>query len=249
LFGYEKGAFTGAGRRQRGKFEESHGGTIFLDEIGDMSLNTQAKILRVLEEKSFTRLGSSRGIPVDVRIIAATNKNLEEEIRAGNFRQDLFYRLNVLPIEVPPLRRRREDIPLLAEHFLAGYFSRHGGRVKHLSPEVLELLQRYQWPGNVRELKNLMERLAIMCASELIQILDLPPYLRQGADSANPEKQCWHELLAAKSLAEATRGFEKIFLTGKLQENDWNISKTASEIGTTRRSLHRKINSLTIRQP
>ena len=251
LFGYEKGAFTGAERRQKGKFELSHGGTIFLDEIGDMSLNTQAKILRVLEEKSFTRLGSSRAIPIDVRVIAATNKDLETEIAAGRFRQDLFFRLNVLPIQVPPLRERRDDIPLLAEFFLSRYHHNHGGVFKHLSPEVLERLSVYHWPGNVRELKNLMERLSIMCASELVQIADLPPYLRGPAsDSAGSDfgDGPWEELIGTEILSEATKKFEHFFITAKLRQHHGNVSKTAEAIGMTRRHLHRKINALNITQ-
>ena len=252
LFGYEKGAFTGAERRQKGKFEQSHEGTIFLDEIGDMSLNTQAKILRVLQEKTFTRLGSSKNIPIDVRIIAATNKDLEEEISAGNFRQDLFYRLNVLPIQVPPLRDRREDIPILAESFLTNHHNNHGGTFKHLTPEVITQLKNYHWPGNVRELKNLMERLSIMCAEELVQTGDLPPYLRTGSQVAgaggthdNPK---WNNLLTSGSLNEAVKEFEKLYITNKLLQNDWNISKTATLIGATRRNLHRKISALGISQ-
>ena len=250
LFGYEKGAFTGADRRQKGKFEQSHEGTIFLDEIGDMSLNTQAKILRVLQEKTLTRLGGGKTIPIDVRIIAATNKNLDQEIASGNFRQDLFYRLNVLPIQVPPLRDRREDIPLLAETFLSNFYNQHGGTFKHLAPEVITQLNNYDWPGNIRELKNLMERLSIMCISELIRVSDLPPYLRTGNQPAgdtydNP--QC-DGLLESDSLTEACKKFEKLYITQKLQQNDWNISKTAILIGMTRRNLHRKINTLAITQ-
>ncbi|MCD6292337.1 MAG: sigma-54-dependent Fis family transcriptional regulator [Deltaproteobacteria bacterium] len=248
LFGYEKGAFTGAEKRQKGKFEQSHEGTIFLDEIGDMSLNTQAKILRVLQEKTLTRLGGNKSIPIDVRIIAASNKNLEKEIASGNFRQDLFYRLNVLPIQIPPLRDRREDIPLLAETFLTNHHNSHGGTFKHLTPEVLTQLKNYQWPGNVRELKNLMERLSIMCATELIQSSDLPPYLRDGNQTASTSTgdQQWVNLFATKSLTEANNKFERLFITSKLHENDWNISKTATQIGTTRRNLHRKIKALEI---
>ncbi len=250
LFGYEKGAFTGADQRQKGKFEQSHEGTIFLDEIGDMSLNTQAKILRVLQEKSFTRLGNSKNIPINVRIIAATNKDLEEEIAQGNFRQDLFYRLNVLPIQVPPLKDRSEDIPILAESFLASFYTNHGGPFKHLAPEVINQLKKYHWPGNVRELKNLMERLSIMCATELVQINDLPPYLRTGVQTeGDPNHNAiWNKLMESGSLSEAVKDFEKLYISSKLRENNWNISKTANLIGATRRNLHRKINALAITQ-
>ncbi len=251
LFGYEKGAFTGAERRQKGKFELSDQGTIFLDEIGDMSLNTQAKILRVLQEKTLSRLGSSNAIPINVRIIAATNKDLEREIKAGNFRQDLFFRLNVLPIQVPPLKDRRNDIPLLAETFLTNYYNNHGGTFRHLSPEVLSRLKQYNWPGNVRELKNLMERLSIMCTTELVQTSDLPPYFRdQGpTDRASAEEHHWNNFLESDSLNDAMKAFEKLYISDKLFKNDWNISKTATLIGMTRRNLHRKINTLEIYQP
>ena len=251
LFGYEKGAFTGAERRQKGKFELSNQGTIFLDEIGDMSLNTQAKILRVLQEKTISRLGSSDALPIDVRIIAATNKELESEIKAGKFRQDLFFRLNVLPILVPPLRERREDIPLLAETFLTSYYNNQGGIFRHLSPEVISRLKQYNWPGNVRELKNLMERLSIMCATELVQVSDLPPYLRDPElTSGNTcEGHQWDNFLESDSLNEAIKSFEKLYISDKLLKNNWNISKTATLIGMTRRNLHRKINTLKISQP
>ncbi|MBN2809325.1 MAG: sigma-54-dependent Fis family transcriptional regulator [Deltaproteobacteria bacterium] len=249
LFGYEKGAFSGADRRQKGKFEQSHEGTIFLDEIGELSLGTQARILQVLQEKTFTRLGSSNTIPINVRIIAATNKDLEEEIARGNFRQDLFYCLNVLPIQVPPLRERSEDIPILAENFLCSYHNNHGGAVKHLAPEVISQLKKYHWPGNVRELKNLMERLSIMSASELVQISDLPPYLRSGAQAADTiPSAAWQNLLRCDSLAEAVKDFEKLYITSKLNASDWNIAKAATIIGTTRRNLRRKITTLGIAQ-
>jgi len=251
LFGYEKGAFTGADRRQKGKFELSDQGTIFLDEIGDMSLNTQAKILRVLQEKTLSRLGNSKPIPIDVRIIAATNKDLEEEIKTGNFRQDLYFRLNVLPIQVPALRDRREDIPLLCETFMTNYYNNHGGTYRHLSPEVIIRLKEYNWPGNVRELKNLMERLSIMCTTELIQINDLPPYLRDLKESGRGKAEAhqWSDFLESNSFNDVTKAFEKLYISDKLLKNDWNISKTANLIGMTRRNLHRKINALDISQP
>jgi len=251
LFGYEKGAFTGADRRQKGKFELSDQGTIFLDEIGDMSLNTQAKILRVLQEKTLSRLGNSKPIPIDVRIIAATNKDLEEEIKTGNFRQDLYFRLNVLPIQVPALRDRREDIPLLCETFMTNYYNNHGGTYRHLSPEVITRLKEYNWPGNVRELKNLMERLSIMCTTELIQINDLPPYLRDLKESGRGKAEAhqWSDFLESNSFNDVTKAFEKLYISDKLLKNDWNISKTANLIGMTRRNLHRKINALDISQP
>ncbi|HDS17290.1 MAG TPA: sigma-54-dependent Fis family transcriptional regulator [Proteobacteria bacterium] len=247
LFGCEKGV-GGALRRKHGKFEESHGGTIFLDEIGNLSLATQARILRVIEERTFTRLGSNQNIPVNVRIIAATNKNLEHEIHSGNFRRELFNRLDILPIQTLPLRERRDDIPILADTFLAGYFKEHGGSRHHLDPEAIDRLKIYHWPGNIRELKNLMERLAIMCDKELICSADLPPYLRNPEPTLTPNQFVWNHLLANDSLTEANKNFEKIYLGNKLDENDWNISKTAQRIGISRHSLQRKLKSLALKQ-
>ena len=180
LFGHERGAFTGATTKRRGKFEAADGGTIFLDEVGDMSLKTQAKVLRVLQEQTFERVGGSETLTVDVRVIAASNKDLEEEIQKGAFREDLFYRLNVIPFEVPPLRERKEDITLLAAHFL-GLFSReYGKRQKALSPEAMDLLLQYAWPGNVRELRNVIERMVIMVPQDVIGRHDLAPSIRSG---------------------------------------------------------------------
>ena len=174
LFGHEKGAFTGASGRQRGKFDLAHEGTLFLDEIGDMSLKTQTKILRIFEEQRFERVGGSRPIQVDVRVVAATNKNLEEEIAKGGFREDLFYRINVLPLTVPPLRERREDIPLLAAHFLQEFSEGGDAPAKTFSPAALEALSALPWPGNVRELKNFVFRLAILSPGAVIDLADLP---------------------------------------------------------------------------
>ena len=247
LLGHEKGAFTGATERKKGKFELAHDGTIFLDEIGDMSLNTQAKILRVLQEQSFSRLGSSKTIAINVRVIAATNKNLEEEISKGTFREDLFYRLNVIPVIVPPLRERHEDIPLLAATFLGFYAGERGEPDKQLSPEAMAILQDYNWPGNVRELKNLMERLAIMSPARIITAKDLPAYLRGG--DTRPESEAMSKSPGANFLlhdnfGEAVSQFEKFYLAAKLKEFDGNISRTAAKIGVTRRNLHRKIKAL-----
>ncbi len=241
LFGHEKGSFTGATAQRRGKFDQANEGTLFLDEIGDMSLKTQAKVLRILQERKFERVGGNRTIEVDVRVIAATNKNLEEEIAQGNFREDLFYRLNVLPFHVPPLRERRDDIPALANHFLE-YFSRQESReIKALSPEALADLKNYTWPGNVRELKNLIERLVIMTPGSVISQENLPPNLttRQSGDLSG------QRVLgsAASNLKEAREEFERDFILQKLEENDWNISRTAEIIDLERSNLHRKIKS------
>src|SRR5262245_41662744 len=232
LFGHEKGAFTGALAQKRGKFELAHGGTIFLDEIADMSLMTQAKVLRVLEEQSFERVGGSQTLQVDVRVIAATNKDLEKEIAAGRFRQDLYYRLNVIPFQVPPLRERREDIEILARRFVQEFCAESGERPRELTPECLAALEAHAWPGNVRELRNLIERLVIMTPGPSIDVADLPVSIRSAALEDEEE---------GGRLSSARRGFEREYLLGKLREHGWNISRTAEAIGIARESLSRKI--------
>ncbi len=242
LFGHEKGAFTGANAKKIGKFELADGGTIFLDEIGDMSLKTQAKILRVLQEKQFQRVGGSRTLKVDVRVMAATNKDLEAEIGNGTFREDLYYRLNVVPIEVPPLKERREDIPLLVNAFLVEAGHKNRGAKKSMSPEAMELLAQNNWPGNVRELKNLIERLVIMVAEDVINVDHLPkPYnpktIAIGPNALEP-------LFDIEQLKTAKLSFEKQFIQHKLIENDHNVSRTAKTIGVERSYLHRRIKKL-----
>ncbi|MDK2849172.1 MAG: two-component system, NtrC family, nitrogen regulation response regulator NtrX, partial [Desulfuromonadales bacterium] len=222
LFGHEKGAFTGATTQRKGKFDQANEGTLFLDEIGDMSLKTQAKILRILQERKFERVGGNRTIEVDVRVIAATNKDLEKQIREGHFRQDLYYRLNVLPFHVPPLRERREDIPLLAKHFLAFFCSKESRETKSLEQDALEALAAYNWPGNVRELKNIVERLVIMTPHRSISLADLPPGIQQ-AEPRNHEGKAYIPD-SGVSLKQAREDFEKEFILQKLQENDGNIS-------------------------
>ena len=242
LFGHEKGAFTGATQARKGKFDQAHHGTLFLDEVGDMSLSAQAKVLRVLQEKRFQRVGGDRLIEVDVRIIAATNKDLKEEIEAGRFREDLYFRLNVVPITIPPLRERPEDIPLLVEEFL-DELSRHSGLGrKTLAPEVLEVLKRYPWPGNVRELKNLIERLVIVSLGEEITLNDLPRELLEYAEKP-PEEELppWFE---ADSFKKARELFEREYLRRKLEEFGGNISRMAEAIGLRRSYLHRKLKAL-----
>ena len=240
LFGHEKGAFTGATAQRKGKFDQAHQGTLFLDEIGDMSLKTQAKVLRILQERKFERVGGNRTIEVDVRVIAATNKDLEQEIGQGNFREDLYYRLNVLPLVVPPLRERREDIPLLATHFLQFYCSKESREGKELGGEALKAFIDYNWPGNVRELKNLMERLVIMVPERTIGLHHLPPaFSRAGTATATGTEQS--KAMGIDRLKEAREAFEAEFLEKKLEENDWNISKTAERIEVERSNLHRKI--------
>ncbi|PLX79895.1 MAG: Fis family transcriptional regulator [Desulfuromonas sp.] len=236
LFGHEKGAFTGATAMRKGKFDQAHEGTLFLDEIGDMSLKTQAKILRILQEHKFERVGGNRTIEVDVRVIAATNKNLENEIQQGSFREDLYYRLNVLPFHVPPLRERRDDIPLLVEHFLDYFCRKESRKPKHLTPNAQEYLQKYSWPGNVRELKNIVERMVIMIPEDLIEVQHLPQTIK-GKDNGRQTLS----LGSIGNFKEAREDFEKAYIREKLKKNDWNVSKTAEEIGLERSNLHRKI--------
>jgi two-component system nitrogen regulation response regulator NtrX len=239
LFGHEKGAFTGATSRKHGKFDKADGGTLFLDEIGDMSMRTQAKILRILQEQQFERVGGSSTVSVDVRIIAATNKDLESAIENGEFREDLYYRLNVIPFHVPSLRDRREDIPLLAENFLDRY-SAEVGQVRKFTADAMKCLVAYDWPGNVRELKNLVERLVIMAPSEAIGQNDLPEALRSAAVPGKGN------LFQGDSIKEAKKDFEREFIIRKLQQFGGNISKTAEAIGMERSSLHRKIKDYNI---
>ncbi len=235
LFGHEKGSFTGAFERKKGKFELADKGTLFLDEVGDMAPATQAKLLRVIETQEFQRVGGSKNIKVDVRIIAATNKNLQDEIKKANFREDLYFRLNVIPVNVPPLRERKDDIPLLVEHFLKNFALQYGRKAKKISQATLEALISYDWPGNVRELKNTIERFVIMNSTETIDSKDLP-----SLSSAEPD------YLGYKTLREAREQFEKHFILKKLRENNWNVSKTAEDMEIERSNLHRKIKALGI---
>jgi two-component system nitrogen regulation response regulator NtrX len=244
LFGHEKGAFTGATAQRRGKFDQSHEGTLFLDEIGDMSLKTQAKVLRILQERKFERVGGNRTIEVDVRVIAATNKNLEAEIANGNFREDLFYRLNVLPFHVPPLRERAEDIEALARHFLSFFCSKESRETKEITPEAMSELTQYPWPGNVRELKNIIERLVIMTPDRIISEKHLPPTIHSRR--RNPDRIPGVVFSDTGTFKIAREEFERVFLVQKLSENDWNISRTAEAIEMERSNLHRKIKSFGI---
>jgi two-component system nitrogen regulation response regulator NtrX len=238
MFGHRKGSFTGASEDKVGKFEKADGGTLFLDEVGDMSLKTQSKVLRVLEEQRVEPLGSNQPVNVDVRVLAATNKRLEEEIGRNAFREDLFYRLNVIPFYVPALRERTEDIPILAGHFLETFCAEYGKKQKEFSGAAMEVLLSYPWPGNVRELKNLVERLVIMCPSQKIEPHHLPPELFRGA-SKSPQKPY-------ESLQEARSAYEREFVLRKLEENRWNMTKTADALGLERSHLYRKMRSLGI---
>lgn len=235
LFGHEKGAFTGAISQKRGKFDLADQGTLFLDEIADMSLKTQAKVLRILEDQSFERVGGIRKIQVDVRVLAATNKDLSKEIDQGTFREDLYYRLNVIPCHVPALSERRDDIGLLADHFLKLSVAESRKRPKRLEKGALKVFTKYLWPGNVRELRNIIERLVLLTPGQKITVDDLPEELRRGAERARsgPGKD--------GSLSQARAHFEKEFIARKLAENGGNISRTAEKLGVARESLSRKI--------
>jgi two-component system nitrogen regulation response regulator NtrX len=241
LFGHEKGSFTGATTQRRGKFDQAHMGTLFLDEIGDMSLKTQAKVLRILQERKFERVGGNKTIEVDVRVIAATNKDLEKEIANSNFREDLYYRLNVIPFHVPPLRERTDDIPCLATHFLEYFCSKESREIKRLDEEATQAIVSYSWPGNVRELKNLIERLVIMSPGRTISRTHLPSSILEKSQTKVVENSSIS--MMSDTFRNAKEEFEKEFLLQKLEENEWNISRTAEAIEIERSNLHRKIKS------
>ena len=235
LFGHEKGAFTGATQKRRGKFDLADGGTIFLDEIADMSVKTQAKVLRILQEQTFERVGGGDSIQVDVRVIAATNKELEEEIRAERFREDLYFRLNVIPLHVPPLRERRDDIPQFVEFFGQQFSARSGLSGKSFTRTAVDALAAYDWPGNVRELKNIVERLVIMTRDKEVSEADVRRALKFQVRPSGLD------LFTIADLREAKGEFEKEFILRKLNEHEWNISRTAESIGLERSNLYRKI--------
>ncbi len=247
LFGHEKGSFTGATEKQIGKFEQADRGTIFLDEVGDMSPKTQAKVLRVLQEGEVERLGSARTIKVDVRVIAATNKDLEAEIERGTFREDLYFRLSVIPIRVPPLRDRREDIPALVRHFVDLFSRESNRRPQRFTPAALEFMQKARWKGNVRELRNTVERLLIMTPGDNIDVDDLRDVIRADTRPA-PAADAPMNHMAPGTLREFKESAERKFLVEKLRENAWNISKTAEVIGTPRSNLYKKLEQYAITQ-
>jgi two-component system nitrogen regulation response regulator NtrX len=242
LFGHEKGAFTGAIRTKQGEFEHAHTGTIFLDEIGDMSAHAQAKVLRVLNSGEFSRVGGDRSIQVDVRVIAATNRDLEVEIGKGRFREDLYFRLNVIPLHLPPLRERRDDIPILLESFLEYYCKLYNYAPIKLTTNALKRIMQYPWPGNIRELRNLAERLAIL-HGPTIDVDDLPAQFQ--------EKRALLDVKAMgnRSLKEVREEIERSYITLKLTENQWNISRTADVLGIERTNLHKKMNIYQIQRP
>jgi two-component system, NtrC family, nitrogen regulation response regulator NtrX len=240
LFGHVRGAFTGAVADRRGKFEIADGGTIFLDEIGDMSLKTQAKVLRVLQEQTMEAVGGTTRIKVDARVLAATNKDLQVEIRAGRFREDLYFRLNVIPISVPPLRHRPKDIALLADHFMAEFAREYGRRIKTFEPDAVSVLERYAWPGNVRELRNVIERLVIMVSGDVITAVDvgfLDPNASRPAPGAPAERLTLHE---------ARDRFERDLILRTLDEQQGNMSRTAEVLGVERSNLYRRMKTFGI---
>jgi two-component system, NtrC family, nitrogen regulation response regulator NtrX len=238
LFGHTRGSFPGAHEGKTGKFQKADGGTLFLDEVGDMSLRTQSKVLRSLEEQRFEPVGASEFVQVDVRVVAATNKNLEEEIERGNFREDLFYRLNVIPFFVPPLRDRREDIPLLADHFLREFTTAYGRKPKELTPEAYALLAEYHWPGNVRELKNLIERIVILNPQVRVDARHIPLH----AARRQPDRP----LDRFGSLQEVREAAEREYILKKLEETSGNVTRTAELLGLERSNLYRKMKTLGI---
>jgi two-component system nitrogen regulation response regulator NtrX len=239
LFGHTRGAFTGATQAKRGKFEQADGGTLLLDEVGDMSLKVQAKVLRVLEEQRFEPVGSNTPVKVDVRIIAATNKQLDDEIERGKFRADLFYRLNVIPFEVPPLRERKEDIPLLVDHFSTRYSLQYGRSPKSFEQDALARLAEYDWPGNVRELRNTVERVVIMSGKESITASDLPPF-------GSAEGITMPARYNFTSYREGREAYERNYILRKIAECEGNISRTAEALGIDRSHLYRRMKALGI---
>ncbi len=242
LFGHEKGSFTGATSKQIGKFEQAHRGAIFLDEVADMSARTQAKVLRVLQEGEVERVGSAQTIKVDVRCIAATNKDLEQEISAGRFREDLYFRLSVIPIVSPPLRMRAEDIPSLIDHFLEILATEDNLKKKRISAEAMKRLTAHHWKGNIRELRNTIERLVIMSPGDVVGVEDLPDAIRHSSEGVHPNHQ------PVSTLKEFKEMSERSFLVSKLRENHWNISQTAQVIGTPRSNLYKKLEQYKITQ-
>lgn len=239
LFGHMKGSFTAAHDRKVGKFQKADGGTLFLDEVSDMSLRTQAKVLRVLEDQRFEPVGAQESIRVDVRVVAATNRNLEEEIDRGNFREALFYRLNVIPFHVPPLRERREDVAVLAQFFLAEFAAAYGRKAKELTPQALALLEDHQWPGNVRELRNVIERIVILNPQSRIDARHIPLAAprKTGSDRAGQRQG---------SLQDVREAAEREYILKKLEESGGNVSRTAELLGLERSNLYRKMRALGI---
>jgi DNA-binding NtrC family response regulator len=257
LFGHEKGAFTGAAGQRKGKFESASGGTIFLDEIGDMSLNTQAKLLRVLEERKIERLGGSHSIPIDVRVVSATNRDLAAAVAEEKFRADLFYRLRVVQIDLPPLRARREDVPMLAENFLQTYAKRYQLKCVEINPDAMKLLVAYDWPGNVRELRNAIERSAVLADGRSLWPEDLPDEIRSAQARQKPAETFQRQSPAKtiesadvlpvpylEDFREARREFERAYIERVLAETSGNVTRAAERVGMHRQSLQQKLKDL-----
>jgi len=246
LFGHEKGAFTGAAERRSGKFELANKGTIFLDEIGDMSISTQSKLLRVLQEQKFERLGGTETLAVDVRIISATHRDLEEEIEEGRFREDLYYRIKVVNIKIPPLRHRKEDIPLLVNRFIQYFSEKHQKRIVSISNEAMKLLISYNWPGNVRQLKNVIESAVVLANKEILDTTDLPEEIKHPENNAMTLKNIDYNLSFRDAKKMLIENFERDFIKKKLEEFSGNISRTAEALDMHRQNLQQKIRDLRI---
>ena len=239
LFGSEKGAYTGAEKRRKGRFELADGGTIFFDEIGELSLNMQTKLLRVLQEKTFERVGGSETIQSNFRLISATNADLKQEIEAGRFRLDLYYRLNILPIEIPPLRERRQDIPLLANYFIETISKEMGRKIDSIEVSVMQMLKKYSWPGNIRELRNIIERLVVMAQDGKISGDDLPLEIQEIDSDMNR--------VFSEDLKGATQDFEKEYIMEIMRRNSWNVTKASREMNIARKTLYKKLNDYGIK--
>ena len=239
LFGSEKGAYTGAEKRRKGRFELADGGTIFFDEIGELSLNMQTKLLRVLQEKTFERVGGSETIQSNFRLISATNADLKQEIEAGRFRLDLYYRLNILPIEIPPLRERRQDIPLLANYFIETISKEMGRKIDSMEVSVMQMLKKYSWPGNIRELRNIIERLVVMAQDGKISGDDLPLEIQSMDSDMNRT--------FGEDLKGATQDFEKEYIMEIMRRNSWNVTKASREMNIARKTLYKKLNDYGIK--
>lgn len=249
LFGHVKGSFTGATVTKPGLFEVAGGGTFFLDEIGDISLSIQAKLLRVLQEREIKPVGATKTIKVDIRLIAATNKNLEEMIKKGTFREDLFYRLNVVPVSLPPLREREEDIPLLVSHFLEKFNQKRKKHIKEISPETMNLFEGYNWPGNVRELENTVERIVVMTDEEIIKPEHLPLNIRKDKTIVNiPQNSEELKILKKQIKESAIKDIERAFVISALKKNDWNITKAAEDVGMKRQNFQVLMKKYQIKQ-
>jgi two-component system, NtrC family, nitrogen regulation response regulator NtrX len=247
LFGHEKGAYTGADRKRIGRFEQAHGGTLFLDEIADMPLTTQGKILRVLTDQSYTRVGGQRPVKVDVRVLSATSRNLQDEIAAGRFREDLFYRLNVVPVKLPSLRERREDVPELVSHFFARFAAERRALAPRISEEAIAALQAHDWPGNVRQLRNIIERTLILAPGNRLSCIEVDMLPAEILDNQSPMSGASSTLaIMGSPLREARESFEREYLKIQIRRFSGNISRTASFIGMERSALHRKLKALGI---